>query len=1235
MSDPEIFTVGGAVQASGGLYLTRPVDSELLALCRARAYTYILTPRQLGKSSLMVNTAERLSAEGVLPVLIDLTECGLLATAEEWYFGIVTLIAGALGESQDLHTWWTSLSALSVTQRLLRFFEDIVLARTEAPIVIFVDEIDCTLSLDFTDDFFVAIRLLHNARSYVPALRRLTFVLIGVASPAELYHDPRRTPFNIGRRVELTDFTLSEVAPLAAGLPGSEADRDQTLKWALAWTGGHPYLTQRLCAAIAAEGQPPASSDRMDALVATLFKGDLGRTDSNLQFVRDMLVRPSTIAPAVLSAYREVLRSRRPVPDDTQSMPKTRLKLSGIVTTRDDHLRVRNRLYAEVFDLDWIDRNWPRDWWSQIPYQVRVALILILIMAVALSATALYAVRQQRQAVAAAQLADQQTRLATGRLLTAESQILSNNRQPRLSALLAIEVLRHGQPSDAGTSIVAENVLRQSLEALKASILYGHAGQVWDVIFTPDGKWLVSSDTDGTALLWDVRRDAPQAPSIRLAGHDGRIWALDISGDGRWLATAGADGTARLWDLEQPDPVANPVILRAHDAPTLSLTFSPDGTLLATGGADGRLGLWRSQDSTWVRTLDTPWSLGAWVWDLAFSDDGRWLAASDRTKTARVWDLSGPPTAAGLALHGHSDAIRDIEFIPGSSTLITAGLDELVLGWDLTLADPTGYPMALGRHKDGIIAIAVNPDGRWLATGGLDQKVRLWDLQSQTGSPAATLRGHTELIFDEAFSPDGRYLATSSSDHTVWLWNVAMEDPAEDAMTLLGHDDAVRGIAFSPQGRWLASAGWDGTVQLWDLSTPLSASSPFLLQGHSSVVGRLAFSQHDQLLLTADANTGTLLWDKEIDRFSPDPVAQLPVRAASASNRWLLVADEAGYAAIRGLEHVPRNAPLLLPPVTDWRDALALSDDGRWVVTASREPEPPLWESVILYPSVSQGRAWQPPRLWDVSLLLADSALPASANTNAARELPGLESGVLLAHFSPDGHWLLTEQPDFVGALWPLPTSPDRAAPRLLPGHSGRWRAAFSADGRWLATAGEDQTVRLWDLLQTDLESTVRILKNPGRTWDLAFSPDNRWLVTGDSDFAARLRDMSELSTLEKPIVLRGHGGAVFSVAFSPDGRWLVTGSLDQTIRVWDLATPGPAATTPRVLVGHDDWVSALAFSHDSRRLLSGARDGTTLLWNLDIGQLIDVACVAIGRSLTPAEWTRFFGDDPYQPACQ
>ncbi len=207
----------------------------------------------MGKSSLMVRTAQTLMEEGIRSVIVDLQELGASVTAEQWYFGFLVKLDDQLMFDTDVVSWWQQHEHLGVSQRLTQFFEKVLLAEVEGQVVIFVDEIDSTLSLNFTDDFFIAIRYLYVARATNPEFGRLSFVLMGVATPGDLIRDAKRTPFNIGQRVDLTDFTLEEALPLAEGLGLPSDKAKQILRQVLKWTGGHPYLTQRLCGALVAE----------------------------------------------------------------------------------------------------------------------------------------------------------------------------------------------------------------------------------------------------------------------------------------------------------------------------------------------------------------------------------------------------------------------------------------------------------------------------------------------------------------------------------------------------------------------------------------------------------------------------------------------------------------------------------------------------------------------------------------------------------------------------------------------------------------------------------------------------------------------------------------------------------------------------------------------------------------------------------------------------------------------
>src|SRR5207244_98189 len=140
-----------------------------------------------------------------------------------------------------------------------------------------------------------------------PKLNRLTFCLLGVATPSHLIQDQRMTPFNIGHAIELTDFTEAEAAVLATGLSPYRETALILLRRVLQWTNGHPYLTQKLCADAAKAGV--RAPGEIDAVCERVFLSNEARErDDNLHFVRERLLRGEHSRAALLDTYAKVCR---------------------------------------------------------------------------------------------------------------------------------------------------------------------------------------------------------------------------------------------------------------------------------------------------------------------------------------------------------------------------------------------------------------------------------------------------------------------------------------------------------------------------------------------------------------------------------------------------------------------------------------------------------------------------------------------------------------------------------------------------------------------------------------------------------------------------------------------------------------------------------------------------------------------------------------------------------------
>ena len=351
------FNVGGTLHRNAPSYVKRPADEKLFEQLLAGRFCYILTSRQMGKSSLMLRTADRLRQRGRRTAIVDLSSLGTdQVTSEQWYLGLITRIGVELNLAVDAKQWWHVRAGLPSVQRFTDFLHDVVLATIDSQIVIFIDEIDSTLKLSFTDDFFAAIRFVYNQRANHSEYERLTFALLGVASPTDLIRDRNRTPFNIGQAIDLQELSLTDAQPLQTGLekmyPGQGK---QILDRIFYWTNGHPFLTQKLCQQMSNVVPSPNPDSVVDQLVADLFFTEEAGKDDNLQFIRSY-VEANSNRNKLMQLYKQVYTGKR-IKEDERSSLQQWLKLIGLVRVENQVLQVRNEIYRRVFDLVWIREN--------------------------------------------------------------------------------------------------------------------------------------------------------------------------------------------------------------------------------------------------------------------------------------------------------------------------------------------------------------------------------------------------------------------------------------------------------------------------------------------------------------------------------------------------------------------------------------------------------------------------------------------------------------------------------------------------------------------------------------------------------------------------------------------------------------------------------------------------------------------------------------------------------------
>ena len=713
--------------------------------------------------------------------------------------------------------------------------------------------------------------------------------------------------------------------------------------------------------------------------------------------------------------------------------------------------------------------------------------------------------QRQRELEAAQRLAEEQARRADEQALAAGH---LRFRAYLLGAAFALALLL------AGVAIFYANYARTSFIRADAQRLAAEANGLLKTAADPqliallslrsvEGQYTIEG---GGALTGAAGQPLPK---VTFAGNGEGIYNVTFSPDGKYVLTGGYDGIARLFDAQSGRKLQQ---FEGFNAGVRAV-FSPDGDSIAISSLDGTARMVDAETGEELRSYTD--HTDTWLTDIKISPDGKYLLTAAGDGIARLWDEKTGQKVCQFT--GHTNQLRDVAFSPDGRFAATASLDLTARIWQ---TDGCKQLRVLST-TDGLASVDFSPDGKYLATSGWDGPARIWDIE--TGQEVREFPGHTcYWLGSVRFSPDGKYLLTGSCDRTAKLWDV---ETGNLVQTFSGHTDDVNSVAFSPDGRYILTGGADKTAWSWDLNQVDGEHPAFA--GHTDSLWSVAVSPDGKRLATGGAAQSTRLWDpqtgQELHTFTASDVNSV---AFSPDGRLLLAGDLHGQAwlysvetgqALQQFDHTPDHSYGI--------QGVAFSPDAKYVVTSGQDGYAKRWnvqtgESLTTY-SVGQGGQEKPENLYGVAFspdgkyVLTGGfdgvmRLWDAQSGKQVRQFSGHEDKIYGVAFSPDGRLALSAGGDKTARLWDVRTGEEL---KQLTGHTAYlYSVAFSPDGKLALTGSADNTARLWDL-QTGLE-LARFSGHKGPVEWAAFSPDGRNFFTASDDGTARMWDVDYRDTL-------------------------------------------------------------------------------------------------------------------------
>jgi WD40 repeat protein len=1108
------YQVGGILNSENKTYVTRTADRQMLELLEKGTYCFVLNAKQMGKSSLIVRTICELKFKGVSCAAIDLTSIDNSINKELWYkiFAKNISINLNLENKFDFDNWWESQSVNNPIEKINYLFTEIILNFSKNSIVIFIDKIEELIDRAYREEFLGWIRSCYERRKTDFEYNRLTFCLLGVARTGDLSQDREKSPFNISKAISLTGFSFTDARE--ALLPGLSKinNSEEILKQVINWTGGQPFLTQKLCSLIVNYNREQEVD--VDKIVLENIINDWQYKDNPVHFsgIANHLLTDKNKAIRILNIYQNILNSPTGITPDG-SYEQSELRLSGLVKYENNFLYVYNHIYRIIFNREWIQKkldelrpysvelnNWLQDkdnsiWllqgnnleqiieWSQskslsredyefvrasqafkksiiqgektINKKKKISLKTKIILTIGAISflfggiiSYLYLLENSSNSEETAEL----TKLSENALNKFKSQQI----EALTLAMEAGEKLKNNNP--ISSKLLSQYQTITPITALLNILIkieeknYWHTQQskIEDLIIAPDNKTVVSNGKDGTVKVWNFNGTLKSQISQAR-----KIVAINFDRQGKNIYTINNHQELESRDLD------GQIRERVAIGKFKLAKISDDGDTIATLTLDGNIQLWR-KNGTPMRTLSLK---PIRIVSIAFSQDGQTIAAGTEAGTIQLWKLDGTPINN---LIGNEGWVTTVSFSPDDQTIASLNDSGRVKIWKLN-----GEPInSLPNSQSQFSSLSFNSQGQ-IALGSLDGKIEIW----KVGGKLEKILSHNQGITSVKFTADGKKLVASTDRASIHIWEFNNTPPVpEHILQVKNPQNKINSLNFSRDGKIILVGQEEGEIYLW--SRDGSWNNHF--RGSKGKSKRAILSPDGETIAVATEKGQVNLWKRD-------------------GTFIATLSDSSQIGAIT---------------------SLTFSPDSKRIALGTERKKIEIWQT--------KGNLIE---TWGNSL-----------------------GGISSAIFTPDEKNLAIGDNKGNISFWQLNGIPSQ----FWQAHQGSVKSlAMDPQGTKIVSAGSDRIARLWTregILISALIGHVRGVNS------VDFSPDGESIVSGGEDGTIKFwkRDGIPISTIapygkqtissdkDKPI-------AITHVAFAPDGKAIASAGEDNRVIVWSL----------------------------------------------------------------------------------